>query len=102
MRVQGRLFSSIRWKAVGVVFGVTATVVAVLATYFPARHIDSLHDALRDKAATYANLVAKQVEPGVAFDDVETAREVFTATATDPDVRPCPLRPDGTRALRAG
>ncbi|HEY4011831.1 MAG TPA: HAMP domain-containing protein [Polyangiaceae bacterium] len=87
MSVQGGLLASIRWKAVGIVFGLTAVVVTVLATYFPARHIESLRAAIRGKAATYAVLVAKQVEPGVAFDDRETVREVFTATTEDPDVR---------------
>jgi two-component system chemotaxis sensor kinase CheA len=101
MRVSGAPLSSIRWKAVGIVFGLTAVVVAVLATYFPAVHIASLRAAIRAKAATYAVLVAKQVEPGVAFDDRQTVREVFTATTEDHDVRAMVLYDAAGRPLFA-
>ena len=91
--------SSIRLKAVGVVFALNVVLVVFLATYFPARHIDSVRREIRDKAATYARLVAKQVEPGVAFDDRETIREVFTATAEDNDVRAIALYSADGRSL---
>ncbi len=79
--------SSIRVKALGVVFALTSTLVVFLATYFPAKHIEATRSATRDEAETVARLVAHEVEPVVAFDDRETAREVSAAAAEDKDIR---------------
>ncbi|HEY2509257.1 MAG TPA: CHASE sensor domain-containing protein, partial [Polyangiaceae bacterium] len=79
-------WSSIRTKAIGVVFGVAGALVVFLSVYFAERQVAAIQAGLRDKAATYARLVSRQVESGVAFDDRETVREVFTATAEDRDV----------------
>src|SRR4051794_10267417 len=82
-----RWLSNIRFKAMALVVALTGTLVVFLATYFPARHIEAARGAMEDKAVTYAHLVSRQVESGVAFEDRQTVREVFEATAQDPDVR---------------
>ena len=41
---------------------------------------------LEHKAVLYAQLTAEQVKSAVAFDDKETAREIFDAVAQDGDV----------------
>ncbi len=45
-----------------------------------------LHQDLEHKAKLYASLLGRQLESVVAFDDHQTAREVFDAVAIDADV----------------
>ena len=79
--------SSIQRKVFGVISALTACLVAFLVTYFPARHMDFVRRVTRDKAALYARVLAREAEPVVAFDDRETARELFQATSQDADIR---------------
>ncbi|HTV20099.1 MAG TPA: HAMP domain-containing protein [Polyangiaceae bacterium] len=61
-------------------------IVAALGVYFGRAQSLLLTDELREKADTYAQLVADQTASVVAFDDRETAREVFDAASSDPDL----------------
>lgn len=77
---------SIQFKLVGLIVVLVSIVVGSLAVYFPWRNIDYALATLEQKAATYGMLVSRQVESAIAFDDRETAREVFDSVAQDPDV----------------
>src|SRR5690348_7175912 len=77
---------SIQQKLLALITLLVAGVVAVLAVYLPARQIAALQASLEAKAVTYARLASKQLESAVAFDDKETAREVFESLAQDSDV----------------
>src|SRR5436190_18988032 len=57
--------------------------------------------ALEGKTATYGRLVAKEVESAIAFNDQETAREVFESVAQDPDVETLTLFNARGEILRA-
>ncbi len=87
MRADRTWISSIQFKATALVCALTGALVVFLATYLSARHVGAERRALEDKALLYGRLVSEQVESGVAFDDRETVREVFSATALDTDVR---------------
>lgn len=87
MRVGLVSAASIRVKALVVVFALTTTLVVFLATYFPAKHLQASRAATVDDAMAIARLMAHEVEPAIAFDDRETAREVFAAAAEDEDLR---------------
>jgi HAMP domain-containing protein/HPt (histidine-containing phosphotransfer) domain-containing protein len=66
--------------------GIQVALVACLALYFQSRQVAAMGGELRDKAGTYSQLVAAQVRSAVAFDDRETARELFDALSRDPDL----------------
>jgi two-component system chemotaxis sensor kinase CheA len=68
------------------ILGLQLAIVAALGVYFERLQARSLTEALRNKADTYAQLVASQTASAVAFNDKETAREVFDAVASDPDL----------------
>lgn len=68
------------------ILGLQLAIVAALGVYFERLQARSLTQALRNKADTYAQLVASQTASAVAFNDKETAREVFDAVASDPDL----------------
>ncbi len=93
--------SSIQNKVFGVIFGLTFSLVAFLATYFPARQIESVRHGLETRALSYATLLSKETESAVAFDDRETAREVFAALSEDPDVRAIALYKSDGQVLHA-
>ena len=73
----------IRVKLVVLMGAVTVGIVAVLATYFPARQIGELREGVRDRAEVYAALASLQLRSAVAFSDRETSREVLSAIAKD-------------------
>ena len=77
---------SITYKLLLLIGSTTGAVVLFLAIYFPHEQIRASHEALGRKAAMYGRLVARQVASAIAFDDRETAREVFDSVAQDPDV----------------
>jgi two-component system chemotaxis sensor kinase CheA len=77
---------SIHHKLIGLIVVLVVAIVGFLAVYFPARQIEALTDGLTAKASTYGALVSRQVQSAIAFDDRETAREVFAAIAADHDV----------------
>lgn len=74
----------IRVKLIGLMVAMTIVIVLPLATYFPARELEELRAASRDRAEVYAGLVSHQLRSAVAFEDRETAREVLDAVAKDP------------------
>jgi two-component system chemotaxis sensor kinase CheA len=57
-----------------------------LTSHFLRGQVNALNETRLRKADTYAALVAAQVRSAVAFDDVETAREVFDSLVQDPMV----------------
>jgi two-component system, chemotaxis family, sensor kinase CheA len=77
---------SIFQKMLALILLLVAGIVALLAVYLPSRQVSALEIALEAKARTYARLASKQLAPAVAFDDKETAREIFEALAEDADV----------------
>ena len=91
MRFVPRGLSTVGFRAMALVVGLIGTLVVVLATYFPARHLEAVRAAMEEKAVTYAHLVAQQVESGVAFDDRGFV-DVHCAEATR-HARPEPAEP---------
>jgi HAMP domain-containing protein/HPt (histidine-containing phosphotransfer) domain-containing protein len=79
--------------------GLIGLLVAFLTTYFPTRHVASLKRGLEGKANAYGMFVGREIEPAIAFDDRETAREIFDAVATDGDVRALALYSERGEAL---
>jgi two-component system chemotaxis sensor kinase CheA len=77
---------SIGQKLALLISGLQLAIVVSLSLYFQSTQIDVLTHNLSSKAATYAQLVSAQVRSAVAFDDKETAREVFDAVSSDPDL----------------
>jgi two-component system chemotaxis sensor kinase CheA len=77
---------SIHQKLLLLIVVLVASVVLLVAGYLPARQIQAMEASLNAKASTYARLASKQLESAVAFHDLETAREVFTSLAQDPDL----------------
>lgn len=53
------------------------------------------------KVALYGQLAAKQLEPAIAFDDSETAREIFESMRQDQDVVAMGVYDDNGRMLQA-
>jgi len=74
----------IRIKLVGLMVAMAMAIVLPLAVYFPARELDELRTASRERAEVYAGLASHQLRSAVAFEDRETAREVVDAIAKDP------------------
>jgi len=77
---------TIRQKLLALIVLLVAGVVALLAVYLPAGQLAAMRASLEAKSVAYARLASKQLEPAVAFDDRETAREVFDSVAQDPEV----------------
>jgi two-component system chemotaxis sensor kinase CheA len=77
---------SIGQKLALLILGLQLAVVAAFGAYVERLQSRSLTQALKHKADTYAQLVAAQTAPAVAFNDRETAREVFDAVSSDPDL----------------
>jgi HAMP domain-containing protein/HPt (histidine-containing phosphotransfer) domain-containing protein/two-component sensor histidine kinase len=81
-----------RWRVgIGVKLGVLIcglqlVIVSALGVYFQRAQLRALSRELESKADTYAQLVSAQVASAVAFEDRETAREVFDAVSSDPDL----------------
>jgi two-component system, chemotaxis family, sensor kinase CheA len=77
---------SISQKLIALIASTCGLIVLLLTAYFYQQQVSASYSALNRKAATYGRLVSKQVASAVAFDDQETAREVFDSTAQDHDV----------------
>ena len=77
---------SLGHKLLALIGTTTASVVLVLTGFFLQQEIAASRAALQRKATAYGALTTSQVAPAVAFDDRETAREVFDALALDDDV----------------
>lgn len=92
---------SIQQKLVGLILLLLAVVTGGLAIYFPSRQMADQSVVLGTKGQTYGLLLAKQLEPAVAFDDRQTAREVFDAVAQDSDVLAVALYAEDGRLIEA-
>ncbi|HET7542304.1 MAG TPA: HAMP domain-containing protein [Polyangiaceae bacterium] len=76
----------IRVKLIALMVGVSFLIVSVLTSYLTARQIAGLREDLRARAAAYGRLASLQLRSAIAFKDEETAREVLSAIAKDPQV----------------
>jgi two-component system, chemotaxis family, sensor kinase CheA len=77
---------SLTQKLVALILLTTGAAVAFLTVYFPEQQIAAARADLERRASMYGTLVSKQVASAIAFDDRETAREVFDAVGHDRDV----------------
>lgn len=88
----------IRYKLAGLSFALVGAVVIALTAFFAARHVATATANLEAKARLYAKLFAHETESAVAFQDRETAREVFEAASLDGEVKALGLfGADGTQ-----
>lgn len=92
---------SIQQKLLALILVLVVSVVTLLAWYLHSHQISSMRAALESKAVTYGRLVSKQVESAIAFDDQETAREVFESVAQDQDIESLTLFTARGDVLRA-
>lgn len=92
---------SIYQKLLILILLLVSSIVALLAVYLPSRQLAEMQGALEAKTATYGRLVAKQVESAIAFNDQETAREVFESVAQDAEVETLTLFNARGEVLRA-
>lgn len=92
---------SILQKLLLLILSLLLGVVALLAGYLLSAQVSEMREALESKASTYGRLVSKQVESAIAFDDRETAREVFDSVAQDSDVESLTLFTSKGAVLRA-
>lgn len=92
---------SIFQKLLLLILALVLGLVSVLAFYLLSRQVADMHAGLELKAAAYGRLVSKQVESAIAFDDRETAREVFDSVAQDADVESLTLFTAKGSVLRA-
>jgi signal transduction histidine kinase len=83
--------SSIYWRLIALIAGLMTLMVSALAAHFWSRQMASYHQRLLAKADTYDALVSGHLESAIAFRDRETAREVLSSLAVDPDVRSAAL-----------
>jgi two-component system chemotaxis sensor kinase CheA len=86
-------------KIVGLIVALVAVLVGTLAIYFSVRQVSEFRETLANKATTYGRFLSKQLGPAIAFDDRQTAREVFDAVAEDPDVVAMAIFHEGGEAL---
>ena len=91
---------SIQAKLFGTVVVITLAIVGFLTAYFSARHLSSARAVMESKALTYARLLGRELEPAIAFDDRETAREVFEAATQDPEVTGIALYTESGKAVQ--
>lgn len=77
---------SIFLKLLALIVSLILCIASLLASYLSSRQMQDMQSELETKAATYGRLTSKQVESAIAFDDRETAREVFDSIAQDRDV----------------
>lgn len=77
---------SIRWKLVALVFTSMLTLSAVLVALLVQRQVRSIDEAQLDKGIAYGRQASRQLEPAVAFDDVQTARDVLEGFSRDEEV----------------
>lgn len=92
---------SILQKLLILILSLVLGVVAMLGVYLLTGQVADMRAGLELKAAAYGRLVSKQVESAIAFDDRETAREVFDSVAQDADVESLTLFTAKGNVLRA-
>jgi HAMP domain-containing protein len=94
---------SLRLKLFALIAACVAGPTLMMTVYFPATRIAALESALATKASSFARILVDETRSAVAFDDEETAREVFDGIATDADVAFLGLfRADGSPLLAFG
>jgi hypothetical protein len=93
--------SSIGQKLGLLVCGLQVALVASLVVHFAREQEQELTEDLQSKSEIYAQWVSAQVRSAVAFDDRETAREVFDAVSSDPDLMAAVLYAQTDKILHA-
>lgn len=94
---------SIRWQLFLLIACSVAVPVLFLVMYFPASRIAGAEAALVRKATSFGHILADQSKSAIAFDDGQTAREIFDAIGTDADVTYVGLlRADGSQLHALG
>lgn len=83
---KGRVKFSILAKLLLLIVSLVLAVASLLGAYLISHQVAEMRAELETKAATYGRLGAKEVESAIAFDDRETAREVFQSLAEDHDI----------------
>ncbi|MFO0745283.1 MAG: ATP-binding protein [Myxococcota bacterium] len=77
---------TIRWKLFLIISCAVAAPVATLAAWLSASQLATLDEQITSKAVSLARILADEMQPAVAFDDAQTAREALASAATDTDV----------------
>lgn len=82
----GSRHPSLQLKVFGLVAFVVLGLVGGMVAMFPRQRIGLLRSSLENRATTYTHILSSELEPAVAFDDRETARESLDTIKADPDV----------------
>jgi two-component system chemotaxis sensor kinase CheA len=98
---KGRVKFSIFLKLLLLIVSLVSSIALLLGSYLISRQVGEMRGDLETKAATYGRLVGKEVESAIAFDDRETAREVFDSLAEDQDIESLTLFTAKGTILRA-
>jgi PAS domain S-box-containing protein len=94
---------SIRWRLFLLIACAVALPFGFATVYLSVNRVASLEKALEGKASTLSRVLVDQTRSAVAFDDSQTAREVFDAVSGDADVAALALfRADGTLLAAIG
>jgi two-component system chemotaxis sensor kinase CheA len=75
--------ATLQLKLSAVIVTLVVALLALLAVVLTAHQVRALEHGLVEKAETYGLLVSREVASAVAFNDRQTAREVFEAAAVD-------------------
>jgi PAS domain S-box-containing protein len=95
--------ASLRFTLSAVISALTISIVAAVSARLMQTRNEEGERELRRKAIVYAELLAKELESAVAFDDLETSREVFVAARLDRDIQSIGLyRQDGSLLDKIG
>ena len=78
--------SSLQRKVFGLVALLVLVLVGAIVAVFPRQRIVQLRAGLTSRATSYAHILSTQLEPAIAFDDRETAREALDTLQNDPEV----------------
>jgi two-component system, chemotaxis family, sensor kinase CheA len=97
----GRVKFSILAKLLLLIVSLVLGVASLLGAYLVSRQVAEMRAELETKASAYGRLAAKEVESAIAFDDRETAREVFDSLAEDHDIESLTLFTSKGAILRA-
>jgi two-component system chemotaxis sensor kinase CheA len=92
---------SLEVKVSALVVGLSVLIIALFAVSSLDARIKRAKRAVEAKATSLALLSTRELEPAVAFDDAETARDVFESIARDQDVVGVALYGDDGRLIAA-
>lgn len=92
---------SIFQKLLLLILSLIAITIVAQTLYLSVRQLSRMQVLLELKAEMYARLVSKQVESAIAFNDKETAREVFEALDQDPELESLTLFTGDGSVLKA-